>query len=439
MVTSLFLIERLRFVETVNASIEYYGCFMMIAAMVTAIGMKLEKPFLRLLLCAFASTFVCLFFDALATTIYGLNETPLPILIKVFRCLSLLGATASTFFYSCYVIASLEGENEGFARAIKIILLLLSSIMSILLISSIWTNYIFGANEVGQPIKGEGYFLFGVYCLIGFAINIVYLLYKASKGERRGLLVFGLYLVIPILGASLAFFIPSFAIFEICMLFLMFLVLFRAQMQYVNRIVMQQKKIAEQEIELARMRESVLLSQVKPHFIYNALTAMKVIEGNPPETVKAIDDFATYLRSHLSTDDRPTIPFVEELEHVKTYLSIEQLRFGDELKVEFDIQDKDFFVPSLAVQMLVENAVKHGISVKRGGGHVKISSFNEEEFYIVTVEDDGVGFDTGLDYSSGHVGLKNVEARLALYLHGSLSIGSVLGQGSKATIKIPSK
>ena len=88
------------------------------------------------------------------------------------------------------------------------------------------------------------------------------------------------------------------------------------------------------------------------------------------------------------------IPFNKELEHVNKYVNLEKLRFGDKINVTFDIQVSDFLIPSLSLQMIVENAIKHGITKKYEGGTVKITSYKKDDKIYIIVEDDGVGFDT---------------------------------------------
>ena len=81
--------------------------------------------------------------------------------------------------------------------------------------------------------------------------------------------------------------------------------------------------------------------------------------------------------------------FEKELEHIKTYLSLEQMRFGDELKVEYDIQYKDFSLPSLTVQPIVENAVRHGATMNEDGGRITIRSCKTEDGAVITITDNG--------------------------------------------------
>ena len=120
-------------------------------------------------------------------------------------------------------------------------------------------------------------------------------------------------------------------------------------------------------------------------------------------------------------------------------LEIEKMRFEDTLEIEYDIKCVDFALPVLTVQPIVENAVKHGTSKKRGGGRVTVATFEDKENYIVKVSDTGCGFDPEKPRDDGkrHVGIANVRKRLSNMCNGSLTIESEIGVGTVATIKIP--
>ncbi|MGN1187444.1 MAG: sensor histidine kinase, partial [Lachnospiraceae bacterium] len=127
------------------------------------------------------------------------------------------------------------------------------------------------------------------------------------------------------------------------------------------------KKLEE---ELKENRIALAMSQIQPHFIYNSLNSIyHLCEKDVEMAQQAISDFSEYLQRSLSAADRITlISFGEELNHVKTYLKLEQLRFGKDLNVVYHIETVGFMLPALSVQPLVENAVKHGICVKEEGG-----------------------------------------------------------------------
>ena len=140
------------------------------------------------------------------------------------------------------------------------------------------------------------------------------------------------------------------------------------------------------------------------------------------------------------TDSR-LIPFEEELRHVGCYLKIEKARFGERINVVYDIAEKDFSLPALTVQPLVENAVRHGISKKAEGGTVKLSCYRTENNYVIEIKDDGMGFDPALPPKDGkaHVGIENVRNRLHDMCKGTLTLYSVVGVGTRAVVEIPYK
>lgn len=206
-------------------------------------------------------------------------------------------------------------------------------------------------------------------------------------------------------------------------------------------IWLHQRFVADYESAvLAEQRYKTMISQLQPHFIYNSLSAIAEIDGVPDKAQKAIIDFSDYLRENLDVmSGVELIPFDQELEHTKKYLSLETLRFGERVKVVYDVPFTDFSLPALTVQMLVENAVKHGITKRYEGGTVTISAKKEGKCYVVTVSDDGVGFDPESYLSGGHFGINSVRKRLEYAIGGTLNIVSEIGKGTTATITIPMK
>lgn len=203
------------------------------------------------------------------------------------------------------------------------------------------------------------------------------------------------------------------------------------------------QKANELENELIQSQIKLMLGQIQPHFLYNALGTIRALVTKSPETAKdALTYFAKYLRANMdSLNEKGCISFKKELEHVESYLHIEKLRFGDKLNVEYDIGVTDFECPPLMLQTMVENAVKHGLGEKADGGTVKISTKETENCYEVKVEDDGVGFDVSkpLDTSRSHIGVDNTRQRVVGMCGGSLSVGSKLGEGTTISIVIPKK
>ena len=195
------------------------------------------------------------------------------------------------------------------------------------------------------------------------------------------------------------------------------------------------------ELKLQESQISIMLSQIQPHFLYNTLNSIyQLCETNPMRARSMVNFFAEYLRNNLSTlEDPGLVSFETELAHIKTYLEIEKIRFEDTLEIEYDIKCNDFYLPVLTVQPIVENAVKHGTSKKRGGGKVVISTEEDTKNYIIKVSDTGCGFDPSVSKNDGksHIGIKNVRQRLSHMCQGSLTIESEINVGTLATIRIP--
>ena len=191
--------------------------------------------------------------------------------------------------------------------------------------------------------------------------------------------------------------------------------------------------------ELAESRISTMMSQIRPHFIYNTLGSIEQLcDLDPKKAGELVHDFAKYLRGNFGELDNPKpILMSQEMEHVHHYVSIENVRFPD-MTFTFEMNSDDFHIPALTVQPIVENAIKHGLMKLQKGGTIRVISFETENEYCVSVVDDGVGFDTSLLLDERkHVGLRNIRERLNAMVNGTLEIESTVGVGTRVLIKIP--
>jgi LytS/YehU family sensor histidine kinase len=193
------------------------------------------------------------------------------------------------------------------------------------------------------------------------------------------------------------------------------------------------------EIELENSHTALMLSQIKPHFIYNVLgTIREFCEEEPEKAAELVQKFSLYLRGNFTEMDNQTPILVsKEIEHVKHYVDIEMIRFPD-MNTEYYIENDQFLVPALTIQPLVENAIKHGLMGLENAGVVKVFSREMDYYYEVCVQDDGVGFDESV-FNDGkkHIGIANIRKRLETMCCGSLVIESVKGKGTTATIRVP--
>ncbi|MBR6534711.1 MAG: histidine kinase [Clostridia bacterium] len=191
--------------------------------------------------------------------------------------------------------------------------------------------------------------------------------------------------------------------------------------------------------QLAESRISTMMSQIRPHFIYNTLGSIEQLcELDPPKAGELVHDFAKYLRGNFGELDNPKpILMSQEMEHVRHYINIENVRFPD-MTFSFEMNSADFHIPALTVQPIVENAVKHGLMKLEKGGSIRVVSYETDTEYCISVEDDGAGFDTSklLDEKK-HIGIRNIRDRLKVMVGGTLEIESTQGSGTKVLITIP--
>ena len=278
----------------------------------------------------------------------------------------------------------------------------------------------------------------GGYITAGLSVVIIARRWKEyNNRERAG---FSLFVLLPFIGSLLKGVLDNIILMPLMVT--LSIVIIQSYIQVARELL-----IHRQTAELGRMRGDILMSKMKPHFIYNTLnTIYALCDISSEEARNAIAMFSTYLRSSLvDVDIHRLIPFKEELEHVRNYLDIEKVRFSDSLSVEYDIRAVDFVIPPLALQAIVENAVQYGIEKKPGGGTVRISTDMEGEEVKVTVSDTGVGFDTGkisLDRFESdekgrrHVGLYSAAYRVKNLCGGCLEIDSRPGEGTTVIMKL---
>lgn len=205
----------------------------------------------------------------------------------------------------------------------------------------------------------------------------------------------------------------------------------------------------ERDIQLARLSEQLssarfaaLQAQVNPHFLFNTLNTIAVFvrDNDRQAAVRIIEQLSEVLRTTLSSHRMNEVPLGEELELVRQYVAIEEARFSDRLRPEFDIDDSllSAATPSFALQHLVENAIRHGIAKRLDAGRLVVSARRDGAMLELSVIDDGVGIGAEIVMPPGH-GVENTRERLrALYDESaSLEIAGRAEGGTIATLRTP--
>jgi two-component system LytT family sensor kinase len=202
-------------------------------------------------------------------------------------------------------------------------------------------------------------------------------------------------------------------------------------------------RLAEQEKLLMAARVEALANQINPHFLFNTLTSISSLIRSKPETARMLIVKLSALLRRLLRSQEHFVTLREELDAVDEYLDIERVRFGPSLVVlkEIDEASLEVIVPSMILQPLVENSIKHGLSRKVGEGRITIRSSRRAGHAVIEVIDNGVGIPSDrLESTSQYgIGLRNVNERLSV-IYGAnyaLKLQSVPGEGTSARIEIP--
>ena len=212
-----------------------------------------------------------------------------------------------------------------------------------------------------------------------------------------------------------------------------------------SHLISTQMEISKVENLISLLKYSelkALQSQINPHFLFNVLNTMtSLIRTNPEKAREVTIDLSNYLRYNLDNNLK-SVELIKELNQIDTYIKIEKARFGDKLNIIYDVDESlyNFQIPSLIIQPLVENSIKHGILKKRDNGFVKIIVKKIDKDIEVAIEDDGVGIEQvvidNLDKKiEENIGLKNVHQRLKLLYGEGLNI-TKLEQGTRIKFKI---
>lgn len=159
-------------------------------------------------------------------------------------------------------------------------------------------------------------------------------------------------------------------------------------------LVVQDRTIVTKQLHESRME--LMMAQIQPHFIFNTLSSIRtLVMVDPQVSYNMLYDFSNYLRANIdNVTNLNGINFSAEVSHIKSYVNIERVRFGDRLDMEYDIKCDNFIVPPLSIQPLVENAIKHGVCKRVEGGMVYLRSYETDTHNIVEVEDTGIGFNS---------------------------------------------
>ena len=390
----------------------------------------------------FSLIFITLALSSLGSAVAAITEAygagKYDVTIFVAKIFTIAGGYWYFALYNKYLTTSIA-LKQNTSKVWNRIFFSLTIAMSLLLACNVFGRYLYTV-ENGRYILGKAFWLTGSFEIAVLIADLILVISCAKHLKKRDLTVHLICILFPIATAMAQLAYGKIHFLDAAIVIVAIVMLLHRQAQITDVLVDEQKRIDEQKLELMALKEQNMIGQIQPHFIFNALSAIHGIDGVPEKAQDAIGDFSNYLRENLDTLSGPNlVSFNKELEHIKKYVSLEKLRFEDRVNVVFDIKCSDFFLPAMTVQMLVENAIKHGITQKEEGGTVTVTSEKKSDSFVVTVADDGVGFDTEKEITGNHIGINSIRKRLNYFVDGMLEITSEIGVGTTAKIIIPEK
>ncbi len=204
--------------------------------------------------------------------------------------------------------------------------------------------------------------------------------------------------------------------------------------------MLKEKELQEERLTRSKVKAELdaLQSKINPHFLFNTLNSIaSLISENPQKAESTVEKLSELFRYTLQTSQKDSVKLSEELEIVRSYLEIEQVRLGDRLEFDITCDDQALNVPlpGLIIQPLAENSIRHGIAPKVGGGKVTVDAKRVGNRCIISVSDNGIGF-RNMNDGTGH-GMNSVQERLNLFYGGRAQFQIFHNDGTHVIISIP--
>lgn len=317
-------------------------------------------------------------------------------------------------------------QSERIFRLIRVCMIL----QIVLITVNLFTGdiYTVGSNNIG--FREDLYLLAYVLPTLMIALCFVFRVMRMHELTKRQIVVFDLCFALLILAELVQVKVHGFNL-------TLLTAIVCTTLFYILLLEEQRRRYEEQIRRTTLMNARIVSGQIEPHFLGNTLVMIRELCEPGSEAFYAITSLAEFMHGSLrALSGTELIPIEDELETIDYYLDIQNRRFGDSIKVIWDIEDVEFKVPPFSVQIAVENAIKHGIRKKPSGqGTITLGTYETDSDHIVRVHDDGAGFDiSNVKYS---VGINSLKERVSTMCRGRVEISSRPGEGTEVLIFIP--
>ena len=322
------------------------------------------------------------------------------------------------------------GERMRSSKVFHAVLCLLAAHF-VMLASIMFSDSIIYFTPDGQYHPGALYPLFLLPLLAVMLLNLACAIRYRARLSRKTFLSFIIAILPMTVTLPLQMFFDVYALIDISFVI-------SALSMYSLILSDQIEQDLSRQREIANQRASIMVLQMRPHFIYNTMTSIYCLCGQNPQLArKVIMDFTTYLRKNFTAIASETpIPFSAELEHTRAYLAVEQAQYEDSLLVDYDTPHIWFRVPPLTLQPIVENAIKHGRDPYADPLRISIRTRKTASGSEIVVEDNGRGFDPD-DESEPHIALANIKQRLRVMCRGEMMVIQSKEGGTVIKVIVP--
>nr|WP_318038005.1 histidine kinase [uncultured Faecalibacillus sp.] len=419
--------------QSIHIALLLWGfIFSLIAAFCTSFSYHYDRNKRKVMIhMQLASSFLLLS-DAVAWGSRGASGTLNYFIVRASNFFVFLMCDVIFLLFHYFVCLSLfKGKKKSFSSKFPYYIGLVAILLVII---SQFTNLYYYIDIHNYYHRNTYHFISIVLPLLGMVIDFSLLIKYRDKLSKTMFISMLSYIVLPLISSIILIFYYGISLTNIAISISMIFM-------FISAMIEQSQELIKREKETADLKINLMISQVTPHFIFNTLTTIQQLcTKDPQEAKETIGDFSKYLRENIETlNGNELISFKNELEHVESYVKIEKKRFGNRINVEYNIQEKNFLIPAMSLQVLVENAIKHGICKKENGGTIFIETKRERNNIILQVKDDGVGFDIKRLDEKGHTGLNNLENRLNSLCSGTLKIKTQIGKGTDIKVYLPQK
>ena len=385
-----------------------------------------NKNFFIMLFAVFVLCMIALFVDLV------IYEDPTMVLEeRITICCQYLFLSIPMPMFTVYLLRTC-GEDRRKSSLFRAVVVLWIIYLFFLTIAQ-FTTFMYYVTPDNQYVRGSGHTLLVAPIFAVMFLNLAAVIRRRKRLPEKYFIAFMIHLI-PL---TATLFINNLVVEFILLVVLGLCISTLAMLAII--LYDQIESYVGQQREIAHQRASIMVLQMRPHFIYNAMMSIYYLCAKDPKKAQQVTmDFTTYLRKNFTAiASEDTIPFSDELEHTRAYLAVEQVQFEDNLCVEYDISHENFRLPPLTLQPIVENAVKHGMDPENVPLCIKIRTCETKFGSEIVVEDNGAGFSPSDDDFEPNSALANIKKRLEMMCGGKLTIRPRKGGGTVVSMIIP--